>query len=463
MLDTVGARLEGDVPGASLTLAGRSVPLDASGAAPATVSAMESRRDAGTAPRGQGIDADTLQSASSFSLPLGPAEGDPGFDANAPRWSVWGRGDLGRFAGRPGPGMHHRGRTRTGWLGVDARGPKGPQRWVAGLAVSHGTGRSDYGFGGGGDPAERGRLETELNALWPYGLWTFGNGLELRGMLGAGSGSLRHMPGDGGAEEESELTMRAVSFGLRRELAPLAGLDLAARGDASFVRMKTAGGGQTIDGLRTHGWRLRAGLEVSRRFGAGDGRSFTPFLEVAARQDGGNGPTGTGLEVAGGLRHRVPGIDIELRGRRLAAHTQKGTQESGVSMTVRMLPQERGRGLSLSLSSRGGADTGGANALWRGELPKGGPGAGAHPAGRIEGEVGYGFAAFGGRFTATPNAGFGLEDGGGSDYRIGWRLASAVWRDPGLEVSLDATRREEANGTGRPAHQGLALTGTVRW
>ena len=207
---------------------------------------------------------------------------------------------------------------------------------------------------------------------------------------------------------------------------------------------------------------LRAGVEAARRYEIADGRSLTPFLELAVRQDGGDGLTGTGLEVAGGLRHNGPGIDIELRGRWLAAHTQEGTEEHGVSLTVRMPPKDRDRGLSMSLSTRRGAGTGGAEALWREELPKAAPGADAHPTGRLEGEVGYGFPALGGRFTATPNAGFSREDGGGRDYRIGWRLAPAVWGDPGFRVSLDATRRESV-GSERPPRHGMALRTTVRW
>ena len=55
----------------------------------------------------------------------------------------------------------------------------------------------------------------------------------------------------------------------------------------------------------------------------------TPFLELAARQDGGDGVTGTGLELAGGMRFAAPRVDVELRGRWLAAHIQEGTEERG--------------------------------------------------------------------------------------------------------------------------------------
>ncbi len=104
--------------------------------------------------------------------------------------------------------------------------------------------------------------------------------------------------------------------------------------------------------------------------------------------------------------------------------------------------------------------------LWRETLAglaanDGGAGNGFQASGRLEGEVGYGLPLFGDRFTGTPNVGFGLSDGGLRDYRIGWRLTSAVPGDPGFEVSLDATRRGPAND-GKPEH-GVTLRAAIRW
>ena len=65
-------------------------------------------------------------------------------------------------------------------------------------------------------------------------------------------------------------------------------------------------------------------------------------------------------------------------------------------------------------------------------------------------EAGYGVSLFGGRFTATPNTGLALSDGGARDWRIGWRLTSAVPGNLGFEVSLDATRREAAGDDAAP-------------
>ena len=85
---------------------------------------------------------------------------------------------------------------------------------------------------------------------------------------------------------------------------------------------------------------------------------------------------------------------------------------------------------------------------------------------RLEGELGYGLALFGDRFTGTPNLGFGLSDTA-REVRIGWRLTSAVRGDPGFEVNLDATRREAANdnfaGAGAEPEHSLMLRGAICW
>ena len=99
--------------------------------------------------------------------------------------------------------------------------------------------------------------------------------------------------------------------------------------------------------------------------------------------------------------------------------------------------------------------------------PANGPGEPVRPdplntsasAGRLEAELGYGIALFGGGFTGTLRAALGLSDAG-RDYRLGWRLTSARCADPGFEIGLDATRREAANAD---AEHGVMLRGTIRW
>ena len=108
------------------------------------------------------------------------------------------------------------------------------------------------------------------------------------------------------------------------------------------------------------------------------------------------------------------------------------------------------RGLALSLSqTMGGASSGGMDALLgRGTLA----GLAADDDGdglasrRFEMRLGYGLAAFGDRFTMTPEAGVGFSNGS-RDYSLAWRLV----RDarPGaigsLELSFEARRHENDN------------------
>ena len=61
----------------------------------------------------------------------------------------------------------------------------------------------------------------------------------------------------------------------------------------------------------------------------------------------------------------------------------------------------------------------------------------------------------------TPSGGSGGPSGGSQDYRIGWRLTSAVPGESGFEVNLDAMRREP--GGGNEAEHGVMLRSLIRW
>ena len=465
-LENIGSRLAQSVPMSGLTLAGQSVPLGASGpdrtrtcfsgspgfsGSPATSGVDRNgtgsafNNDCAATGWSRGVTGDELFGTSAFSLALGSSSSASGVSgAGAPAsggpsdvlWSAWGRGDLGSFEGRP-DGMRYEGELKTAWLGVDAR--SGP--WVAGVALSHGTGEADYGFADGTLSGE-GRLETELTAVYPYGRWTLSEGLELRGVLGAGSGEATHRL-DGGARETSDLTMWMSSVGLRRALPAIGGMDLAARGDASLVWLETGSGPEYVDGLTADSWRVRAGLEASRRIELSGDRALIPFAEAAARQDGGDGLEGTGLEVVGGVRYEAPGLHLEARGRWLAAHTEEGAEEQGLSVTARVGPGAHGRGLSLSLSPRWGAGTGSAGALWRDGLPE--------PVGPLEGDdhaalemrIGYGFGVspYGVNGLLTPFAETALTGEGPGRLRLGARY-EASRAALGVELSGERVDRD---------------------
>ena len=447
-LDNIGARF-GDIGASGVSLAGQAVSLDGSAAAAALRDcAAERFVPAGFGPdtdcvEGRALAAADLLGASAFSVHLASAEEGAAGAPAAPLWAVWGRGDLGTFAGRGETGLRYDGKLRTGWLGMDARA--GP--WVAGLAVSHGRGEADYA---GGALSGRGRLETTMTAVYPYGRWTLANGLELRGVAGLGTGEARHEPGDADAET-GDLSMRMASVGVRRGLGGLAGVELAVRADASVTRMETDSGPDAVHNLSAESWRLRAGLEASRRFALEGARSLEPFLEAAVRRDGGDGLEGSGFELAGGVRYAAPGISVEARGRWLAAHSGEGAEERGVSLTVRAGPGAGGRGLFFALAPRWGAPAGGARALWAEEMPA--P-AGSANGGALDAKVGYGFALPRARGVLTPFAEAGLAGGESRRLRLGARFESSR---ADLRVELAGERRESA--ASEPEHElGLDLS-----
>ncbi|MDE0280901.1 MAG: hypothetical protein OXN16_07430, partial [Gammaproteobacteria bacterium] len=253
-------------------------------------------------------------------------------------------------------------------------------------------------------------------------------------------------------------------------------LALAVKGDLRFTRtssdaVTTASGNLAASDADT--WLLRTGIEGSRRFPLGteeDGATLTPSFEVALRLDGGDAETGFGADLGGGIAFADPahGLALDLRARGLAAHEASGFREWGASLSAAWDPRPGSdRGLSLTLTQNWGASpTGGMDALLSRETLAGlapddadGGGGGFEASRRLEGTLGYGLPAFGGRFTGTPNLGFGLSGGGGRDWRIGWRLTRAGGGSA-FELTLDATRREPVDD--RPEH-GAMLRAAIRW
>ena len=303
---------------------------------------------------GYGLTADRLLTGTSFNMPLNAmGTGDAQF-------AVWGAGDLQSFEGEPDDGMYD-GSSSSGYIGVDARG----DGWLAGVSVSRSGAEADYDFDGtarvtgvrGG-----GTLETSVTAFHPYARLEVGADSEVWVIGGFGGGeadlSRTHVTGS----QSSDLSMAMAVGGLRRALAmEFGGADLSLRGDAGFLSLETDSGMMAVDGLSASVSRLRLGLEA-----AWEGESATPFVEVSGRFDGGDGQTGGGLELAGGLRILNPesGFGLEAKGRILAMHTGDGYSESGIGVTASFEPGAAGRGITFRLSPRWGGSADSTDLFW---------------------------------------------------------------------------------------------------
>ena len=177
--------------------------------------------------------------------------------------------------------------------------------------------------------------------------------------------------------------------------------------------------------------RLRLGLEGALPVRLAGGSVLTPGFEIGTRHDGGDAETGFGADIGAGLAWADPkrGLAAELRGRGLLSHEAEGFRERGLSGSFSWdpVPGERGPRLSLT-QTVGGASSGGAEALLGSGTLEGlaandnGGGKDNLESRRLELKFGYGFAAFGDRFTWMPGAGVGLSDTHGPSFGIGWIL-----------------------------------------
>ncbi len=100
-------------------------------------------------------------------------------------------------------------------------------------------------------------------------------------------------------------------------------------------------------------WKGPAGLEIA------------PFAAASTLHDGGDGPEGFGLEVAGGLRLNGERLRLEAQGRRLALHAEDDYREQGFSLNASFGGGRSRPGWNGSLRQRWGASGVGADTLWQ--------------------------------------------------------------------------------------------------
>ena len=253
------------------------------------------------------------------------------------------------------------------------------------------------------------------------------------------------------------------------------GIELAVTTDAMGVRTRSAavgGGSGNLAAATAEVMRLRLGLEGSRPFRLADGSVLTPSVEIGMRRDGGDAETGFGADIVAGVAWSDPkrGLGAALRGRALLTHEAKGFRQRGLAGSFSWDPVTGDRGPRLSLTQTLGVPAQGVV-----EAPFGRTALAGRPPNdpgneprqrRLEARFGYGFAAFGERFTSTPEIAVGLSDAG-RDYSLGWRLARGPGSRSGagggepdgsaLELAVEARRLESTASRRMPPEHALGL------
>ena len=350
------------------------------------------------------------------------------------------------------------GEVTTGIFGADAQW----ERWLAGVALSVSEGEGTFDQPG----VDSGTVESTLTSVNPYVRYEASDRLSVWGLMGYGTGDMTMTQAARGERAETvtrtDLMLRLGAAGARGVLLEAdedGGIDLALRGDAFLVQMDWEKVANETD-TRADASRLRLVLEAGRSFGLGEGAVLAPALELGLRHDGGDAETGTGVEVGGRIRYTDAGsgLTVEANARKLVAHEDSGYEEWGAGGSVRLDPGASGRGLSLTLAPVWGTPSSGVERLWSARDAAGLVRDEDFDAERrLEGELGYGFGAFGGRGVVTPYAGLGLAEAGDRTWRAGARWSLA----PHLAMSLDGARREPANDDA-PEH-GVQFRLILRW
>ena len=372
----------------------------------------------------------TLEQAlgdSSFLMPSKEEEGGAG------RFAAWGCGDYRNLAGGGEDGVvAWNGEVFSVHLGADVRLGSDV---LAGLSVSRSRGSFDY-YAGGRD-AGGGAYELQLTGVHPYLGWSVSSDLDVWGTVGHSWGEIRIVDDLAGDPRTSEAMLDSGAVGVSGRLLARGTTSVKLKGEGALARLDVAGDGETFGAVTVDMRRLRLSTEVSHEHVFSSGGSLTPWGELGVRHDGGDGETGAGLEVGGGLRYQNPeaGWTTEGYGRWLAVH--EGTiREWGFGALLRFAPGASGHGPSVSLMPAWGKTTSGVQHLWeRGATDPTVPSALGT---RLDAQFGYGFAAFRERGVLAPFGAVSLVREGGRSYRLGGRLAVGH----SATVSLEAERRE---------------------
>ena len=389
------------------------------------------------------VDWKRVLAGSSFAFGLGGSEVPPGAPG---RVTLWGEGDWRELtAGGETDAVEFDGDVTGARLGVDARLGRDI---LAGVALTWNRGAFDYlDRGEAGYLPIGGRHESRMTSVYPYAGWWPREHLGLWGTAGYGAGEVEIEDDEAGVQSsDGRLTAAAVGGHVRLfsddELIPGGTTALTLKGEAWAARFALEDNGGLMRGLEVDVNRLRVGLEAEHARRLAGGTELTPSLELGLRRDRGDGETGHGVELGGGLAWTDParGLTGDLRARTLLAHGGD-IDEWGVGGQVAFGPGKGGRGLSFSLRTSWGEAESGMGRLWEDGLEAANDDQ-AETRMRLDAEASYGLGAAGGRGVWTPYGGLSLSGGGERTWRLGGRLEIG----PAFHLSLESERRETDAG-----------------
>ena len=366
----------------------------------------------------------------------------------------WGKADYNNLSVSSDEWFAWDGRIVSGYMGVD--------RWLnekvlTGLSVSLTKGDFDYtdttpGEGGRGD------YYVKMLSVSPYVSWFLSDDAYLWGSVGYGRGQVDIDDEDVQSVATSDLSYKSVAAGGSGRLFDVGDTTFSLKSEAFKVWMDVEGDDYLIDELSIGVHQLRLSMEGSYEYRFASGTWFNPLVEVALRHDGGDGETGTGVELGGGFLYEDPnlGLSVSGRGRWLAAHSSDEFSQWGVGGAVIFDTGADKQGALFSVSPEWGDTSSGVDSLWeRGVEGLSSEDGGANDM-HLDAEFGYGLSALGGDGLFTPYSGLRVGGDGWRQYRLGSRL------DLGRSASLSLETDRRQSDTTKPEH-GIMLRGKLNF
>ncbi|MBF2755246.1 MAG: autotransporter outer membrane beta-barrel domain-containing protein, partial [Gammaproteobacteria bacterium AqS3] len=280
---------------------------------------------------------------SSFSYALGPnTQGGSG-------WSVWGRFDTRDFSGSTAGNAEFDGSQSGFWLGLDTNTN---ERISFGLALGSAGADSAYMLG-----SASGSLDTTMTTALPYLEFKSEDGSTARVILGLGSGEVTLVQA-GQSEISADVSMELMAISGSWPLARRGSSTLSWTSDLGISSLQPDTGPEpnALDGLDVTSTRFRGGMELEHD-GLGSTWKTAPRFGLSLRYDGGDGATGTGIELSAGLQMRSSeerySLDISLR--TLGLHSAEDLSDTSASVEFRLNSQPSGEGMSFALGPYWGA------------------------------------------------------------------------------------------------------------
>ena len=374
------------------------------------------------------FDLQRLLSNSNFVLPLS-ATGEGAADGT--QLTLWGAGDYRDLKGADG--VRWSGDLFSMQLGLDAHLN---ERTILGVSVS--GSKVELGYT---NPslATSGDYDLDMTSVHPYLGWSAGS-LDFWATLGYGKGELE-ISEDGTQDIfSSDLSMQTLGLGANGVLMETGTTTLLLKTEALSTQLEVDAS-EEITAITQKAHRVRMTLEAIRGRSLNSGARLETSLEAGMRYDGGDGETGAGAELGGGLRYASHGGGLVIEGKARALVGGKGdTEEWGLSGLIKLNPAANGRGLSFSLTPGYGATASGVERLWQQGLDDGLGAQGGNDNNytpNLDLRLDYGMDVPGMPGLVTPYTEFSFG-ATGDTYRLGLQWQRSKWFD----LKLVAEREE---------------------